>query len=344
VSIKFVCSCGKHLKARDEMAERLSVCPRCGSLVGIPPRKPRHPEAALPPAVQPSRTLGIGGAAVEPAAPSRDSRITRLLSLRRDRRPNRAGRHLEEHWYECLLYPLRAWPLCLAMAIIITPISAGITLLLPSLIAEPPDDPWTLGAVRLSGAMLLLLIVGLPGDFLNHVLMRSCNGEVELMHAWGNPLFSVMLSGMKWVTCFLAGPVIFAAAAVAYWLDCGDVGVLDWLILGELGIVAIAYQIFALLALTDRGRLRDLNPLAVADLAHRLGWRSLVGVLVAAALLLMHVFLFAEGIGALRSEPAMGWTLLAVGWISGMFCGTFLCRLFGIWCYRSRKPAAAPMA
>src|SRR6516225_10035363 len=36
MAIKFFCKCGKKLKARDEMAGRRSMCPRCGSPVGIP--------------------------------------------------------------------------------------------------------------------------------------------------------------------------------------------------------------------------------------------------------------------------------------------------------------------
>ena len=42
MSIKFVCSCGKHLRARDEMAERRSMCPRCGAPVGVPSLRPTH--------------------------------------------------------------------------------------------------------------------------------------------------------------------------------------------------------------------------------------------------------------------------------------------------------------
>lgn len=334
MSIKFVCSCGKRLKARDEMAQRLSVCPRCGSLVGIPTSKTQA--APLPTAVRlrdaPAQTA---------TAPPRDSRITRLLSLRRQRRPDRAGRHLEEHWYECLLYPLRAWPLCLALAVVMTPISAAVTLVLPTLLGEPPADPWTLAAVRVSSVVLALLILGLPGDFLNQVLTRAASGEVELLRGWGNPLLAAMLSGMKWLLCFLAGPVVFAGAAVAYWFDCGEPGLLDWLMIGELGIVAIAYQIFALLALTDRGRLRDLNPLAVADLIHRLGWRTLVAVLLAAALLLGDALLLGAGIGTLHVEPLEGWLMLAAAWFGGAFAGTFFFRLFGIRCYRSRKAGIA---
>src|SRR5262245_49323274 len=42
MTIKFICTCGKHLKARDEMAARRSACPRCGAPVGVPSLKPTH--------------------------------------------------------------------------------------------------------------------------------------------------------------------------------------------------------------------------------------------------------------------------------------------------------------
>jgi len=42
MSIKFVCSCGKRLRARDEMAARRSMCPRCGAPVGFPSLRPTH--------------------------------------------------------------------------------------------------------------------------------------------------------------------------------------------------------------------------------------------------------------------------------------------------------------
>src|SRR6516225_2788008 len=48
MTIKFICGCGKHLRARDEMAARRSVCPRCGSPVGIPSLEPNNPGAAGP--------------------------------------------------------------------------------------------------------------------------------------------------------------------------------------------------------------------------------------------------------------------------------------------------------
>jgi hypothetical protein len=335
LTIKFVCSCGKHLKARDEMASRRSVCPRCGSPVGIPALKAGPPAAAAP------RTMPRPDRAASAASPVVDTRVVRLLSGRGQHRPDRAGRHLEEHWYECLWYPLRAWHLCVGLAGVLTVLSAGVAFFLPRVLLDPPADPWSLAMLRLLWAMLLVLILGVPCSFLDLVLASAAGGETRYIRWSGDPLLTFLVSGLRWLACFLTGPVVFAAAAVLYWRDCGDPAVLDWLIITELAVVAIAYQAFVLLAVTDRGRLRDLNPLAVADLAHRLGWRAMAAVLVAACLALGHGLALAAGITGIHTAAATGWLILAAAWVSGVYWSTFFCRLLGVWCYRSRRAAQA---
>jgi hypothetical protein len=347
VSIKFVCSCGKHLKARDEMAERLSICPRCGSLVGIPARQPRYPEGAarLPPARRlhdkPDQRITIAPPTAPTATsppPPRNPYVVRLLSMRSAPRPDLSGRHLEEHWYECLLYPFRAWQLCVILAVLMTFVSAAVAALVPSLVAEQPPDRYTRIGVNVSGVVLLLLVVGLPSSFFDCVLSSAVLGEIYYIRWSGNALFTVLRVGIKWLTCFLTGPVLFAGAAVAYWFECGEAGVIDWMIMIELGIVAIGYHLLVLLSLTDRGRLRDLNPLAVADLAQRLGRDALIVIGGGAALLLGHAVLLVTGVATMHTTPPLGWSLLAGGWLSAVFCSTFFCRLFGIWCHHSRRP------
>src|SRR5439155_18097090 len=157
-------------------------------------------------------------------------------------------------------------------------------------------------------------------SLLDCVIASAAAGEVYYIVWSGNPLVTVALSGMRWLACFFAGPVLFAGTAVWYWLECGDPGILDWLILGELGIVAVAYHLFALLALTERGRVRDLNPLAVADLAHRLGWRTLAVTILAGVLLLVHGWALHAGIQEVDRSHGSGLLILAAVWLSGMYC------------------------
>src|SRR5262249_19218949 len=149
----------------------------------------------------------------------------------------------------------------------------------------------------------------------------------------GKAVQGALASGLRWLACLLAGPVVFAAVGWVYWFSCGDPGWLDWLILAEVGLVGAAYWIYALLALADRGRLRDLNPVAVADLAYRLGWRGFVAVLLGAALLLAHGWAVLVGLAEAQAASPAGWLLLAGAWASGVFWGTFFCRLLGVHCH-----------
>jgi hypothetical protein len=350
MTIKFVCTCGKHLKARDEMAARRSVCPRCGSPVGIPSLKPTHAGTMAPPLTPPERMrlarqrAPMASPATAPAAdsppktPARrlDSRLVHLLSTRTVRRPDLTGRHLEKHWYQCLAYPLRAWRLCTGLTLFLTVLSAGIALVLPHLLAEPQSDSLMPTLVRLCCLPLLVLIFGVPCSFFDCVLASAVAGEVYYILWSGSPVLAVLRSGVKWLTCLLAGPIVFAAAGVLYWLRCGDPVLLDWLILIELGMVGITYWFFTVLSLTDGGRLRDLNPLAVADMAHRPGWRALAVTLGGALVLLLHGWLILSAVAEVHTAPAPGLLLLTGAWLSGIYWSTFFCRLLGVWCHRSR--------
>jgi hypothetical protein len=335
------------------MAARRSVCPRCGSPVGIPSLKPTHAGTVAAPLSpderrrwakerQPLPTPAAQAEKLAPRPPRAAPRLVHLLSTRKQR-PDLKGRHLERHWYECLLYPLRACHLCFGLAAWMTIITAVGTMAGPRVLEQEASlsggVTWVLVVFRLTCMLLLVFVVGLPCSFLDCVLSSATAGEVYYIRWSGDPVSMVLLSGGKWLACFLAGPVVLAGTAWVYWLRCGDPGPVDWLILAELGVVAVAYWLFALLAVTDRGRLRDVNPLAVADVAHRLGWRGLAVVLPAAVLLLAHGAVLLAGIATLHTAPAGGCLLLAGGWVSGLFWSTFFCRLLGVWCYRSRKVA-----
>jgi hypothetical protein len=351
LTIKFICTCGKHLRARDEMAMRRSACPKCGAPVGIPPLTPLGPGLAAPMTPDERRKLAYerrtrAAPVAAPAAPSAppapaashpiDIRIVRLLSSKGQRRPELQGRHLESRWSEFLLYPLRAWHLCLELAVLLTVLSAGTAIFLPRLLADPlGHSGWTVFHL----SWVLLLLFGVPCSFLDCVLASAVAGEVYYIRWSGNPVLTVAISVLRWSACFVAGPCAFAVLAWRYWLACGDPSVIDWIILAELGVVALVWWFFALLSVTDRGRIWALQPVAVIDLAHRLGWRALLLAAGAALLLLGHGLVLVAGV-ALVHTSLWGVLVLAAGWMSGVFWGTFFCRCLGVCCHRKRVAAA----
>src|SRR5205823_2563976 len=125
-------------------------------------------------------------------------------------------------------------------------LSACVALVLPRLLAEQLGDGMSATLFRLTCALAVVLLAAPPCSFLDCVLTSAVKGEVYYILWSGNPLLTVLVGGGRWLVCFLAGPVVFAATGYLYWLNCGDPAPIDWLILVELGVMALAYWLFAL--------------------------------------------------------------------------------------------------
>ncbi len=345
MTIKFVCGCGKHLRARDDMARMRVRCPGCAAFVGVPSLEPAVAggQRAMTPQerVRHARDNPPSPEAVAAetllhemlAGPKPAGRRVRLHSAKSPR--PRATRRLEQHWYEFLSYPLSAWRLCLALAIGLTILSAGLLVWLPTrLNATEPADDWGARAFYLNILVITLLLAGLPCTFLERVLASATQGEVDCIVWSGNVFTTFATAGARWLTSFLAGPAILAAVGWLYWQRCGE-SFWDKLVLIEISVVAVAYFILALAAVVDRGRWRDLSPTAVADLAHRLGWRALAVVAAALGVLALGRFMLAAVVEVHRGE-FRGWLMLTGGWFIGVFAGTFFARLLGVWCCVTR--------
>jgi hypothetical protein len=361
MTIKFVCSCGKRLRAREEMARRRTVCPRCGQPVGIPSLEPTHPGTAAGPLTPQERRRLAGqheeatsgttvtvpplpSRAESPAAPlpGRDRLGALMVGLLTGRgHPSASSgkrrlRALELHWYQCLVYPLHDWHLWIGPAFLLTLLSGAGLLFLPLVLAAPPPDSVVRWVARLSCLLGVLFVLGFPCNFLGCVLASAASGDSGTLRWTGHTVDAALKSGVTWLACFLAGPVVFVAAAFHHWKQCGDPALVDWLILAELGLVAVGYGLLVLAAVSERGRLRDANPVHVIDLAHRLGYRTAVAALAGSALALAHGLLAVFAAQQLHRNPAVGWLLLAVCWLSGMYWATFLFRLLGVWCHHTR--------
>jgi hypothetical protein len=336
MTIKFACSCGKRLRARDEMARRRTVCPRCGQPVGVPSGDPTGADAAhLTPAEQQRRNARRADAS-DPAAP-RDpvgSMMLALLTGRRSsgrRRPAPSG----EHWYDYLLSPFRDWRLWSGSAALLTVLSVGSLLLGPVIFGRRADGatarwvPWLI-------VPLALWVVGYPCNFLRHVLRAAASGDGVEVRWPGAAVGPALAGSLIWLGCFLAGPVVFAGLAADYWVECGEPRLVDWLILAELTFLAVGYYLLVLAAVSESGRLRDANPLHVIDLAHRLGWRAGAAALAGFVLVVGHGLLGVIAAEQLHQITALGVLLLVGGWLSGLFWATWLFRLLGVWCHRSR--------
>jgi hypothetical protein len=166
------------------------------------------------------------------------------------------------------------------------------------------------------------------------VLTAAIAGESRHVSWPGRDLLLITRSFIAWVLAAASAPAPLAVIGFYYWLYCGDLQLVDWIILIELGVVGAGYWLLAVLAVSLGERLRDLNPWRVADLAERLGWRALAAAMIAGLLFLSHGLMAIWTTGRLHDDLLAG--LLAAGlcWISWMYWATFVFRVLGVWCYQ----------
>jgi hypothetical protein len=377
MSIKFICSCGKHLRARDEMAARRSVCPQCGAPVGIPSRQATHRGAAAGPLspleklthrrVVPSLQAppdnptpagattdsGAGPPLPQPDDEPRvdgerharwrlDAALVRLVFSRKQRSWRRQ-RPLETHWHECFLYPLQGLPIVVGQAVGLAALTVGIVFLTPEIMEIQAEGAWLL-LLCWPYLLIPLALFGYASSWLDCALISAATGGARQPRWPVRHIGLALKSSLIWLFCFLAGPIIPASVGVLYWIDCGEPALVDWLILAELGILTAGHWLFALLAVCLRERLRDASPARVIELIHRMGYRAAIVILVAAAVVLTHGLLALFAIMELHRTFPLGCVLLVGCWASGLFVGTFLFRLLGVWCYRSGSFQAEPQS
>ncbi len=332
------------------MAARRSMCPRCGKPVGIPSMRPTHAGTAAAPmtpqerlrhrlddpfAHAPDTTFPTNSSTQIAAAPPPEPPAA--LTDRKLARRLRRIRHLEAHWYECVSYPFFSLRALLSLMWALTLLSAGIVLLIPELhrFAGMTPNEWLLYAPAL---LIPVVLISCACGSVECALTSALAGQGRGAYYSIRQLGLILRSGFRWLFCFLAGPVVLIVLAFYYWLNAGDFASLDWLILGELGILAFGYWLLAVVAITESNRFRDANPLAVLRLVDRLGYRAAVPVLVAPVVLMAHLYVGFWALIQLHHHALTGLLVLACCWGSILFLGTFLFRLLGIWCYRTPAP------
>jgi hypothetical protein len=272
----------------------------------------------------------------------REARIMDLLVLpagHQRRLVRRPTLRRETHWYQCLQFPLRAFPRILGLA-------AALGTATPWLLALFLHRE-ELGLVGLLlspiGLVIPLTVLVYACGFLDGVLKGALAGDVPNV-VWRWQILAALRSTGRWLFCFLAGPAVLAGIALDYWIHCGEMDLLDQLILAELFVAAVGYGLFALLAVTRTDRLRDANPWRIADLARCLGYRSVLAVVLASGLAWLDGWLLLEATATLHLEAFGGWLLLIIVWMWVLASTTFMFRMVGLWCFRALLPIVFPVA
>ncbi|HLJ95057.1 MAG TPA: hypothetical protein VKU02_17915 [Gemmataceae bacterium] len=255
--------------------------------------------------------------------------------VRQVKRPGWRLRELETHWYQCLGYPIAAWPLLCVLSIVLTAVSGGIALALPRLLSEGRAEGTGLLWISLF-CLPLLVVLGYVLGILDGAFTSALSGEIRGIRWPGRDISAALRSGAKWLICFLAGPLVPAGASLLFWLHGGDLLVLDWIILAETILLALTGWLLLVWAVNEQDRRRDLHPLRILAFLLRLDRRVVALAVAMSAVGMAHAGLASLALEKLHSETAVGWSLLLLCWVSGMVSATFVFRWVGVRLYWER--------
>jgi hypothetical protein len=131
------------------------------------------------------------------------------------------------------------------------------------------------------------------------------------------------------ICTLLGGPAILAGVGIWFWLHSGKLTPVDWFILGELGLVTAGYWVLALTEACSSRWPRPANPLQVAEMAHQLGWRTLVLSGLAWIQLAIFVVFLNRAVRPI-DHVADALPVFATGVLMMMF-GSVVLRITGMW-------------
>jgi hypothetical protein len=292
----------------------------------------------------PAPTAGVPGplsaAGAGMVTPGRRSRIPVDVTLVRQvlgqrRRvvqpPVRPPGTFESRWYHSFACPLRLWWLVLVLAASLTVLSGGAVLWL-SVADDGTESARTLHEViGTAGGIAALIVFVFAASLFDGVLTSAVSGGLESVHWPARNVPRMFWCATRWLVGLLAGPGVIAFGGFYYWLHAGELDVIDRVILGEIVLVAVGYWMFAQLAISRKKRLRDVQPLRVAEVVDGLGYHAWALAAGAWLLVLGHGSLLLAAAGQLRESPGSAWTLMAITWVSGLSSGLFVFRLLGVW-------------
>lgn len=368
--IRFACQCGKRLTAPKSMRGRQTQCPACFSLVDIPGRRSffstgarklkafRANAAPVPDKQPPTETFSefvsqlpgyVGPSTFIPARSVSDGELNDIRLRRVPRWTRLLSKRVEPRWYHSLTYPLANVPVFLRLSVLLSLLTTIAVYTWVSIDVEIPQS-WS---TRVLAASLLLLfyVLGCTFNYFNAVLSLAAQGKTKLEPGMnGNPLVALQSCGV-WLACFLSGPILVFGGAYLYWLNCGDLSIVDWTILVELGCAGIGWWLFALLVTNtdETTRLPFPLPQKVLRTALRMRGKAIEIVLLATAIFAGHLALAIYGLAHLHEEPFLSVVRLCIFWCSGLYLTAFTFRRLGLAYYRlgrerPRTTSSTPVA
>jgi len=204
---------------------------------------------------------------------------------------------------------------------------------------------WTNGLfLALAWGAAMAFVIGYGCAFLDSVTAYAITGgkiSIEVPDLDPRP---ALTSISRWGLCFATGPAFLVYFAFRHWLYCGDVEVIDALILVELTMPAIGYWMIAMLVLAGRPDLSCVSPAQVFKAICRLGLRGLLAIVAATILAFAHLCVAAGAVMLLHRSWLASLAILWFCWFSAWQCSTYALWTMGSWNDRSRVSRRASNA
>jgi hypothetical protein len=242
----------------------------------------------------------------------------------------------EQHWFHSLTFPLVKLPVFFRLGLLEAVLTTAALIFWLSMERDNPlREQLVLFLVACLGGVFFVL--GHTFHYFNAILEMACHGQTSHEPDIGCTSLGALVSCGHWLSCFLAGPALFFAAAFGYWLYCGDLTVVDWSILVELSFAGTGWWLIALLLTNLDDTVRVASPIQVVRTAFTMPWECAGLTVLAAAVFLGHFFAAAYAIGQLHVAPLTAFPLLWICWSSGFYLTAFTFRRLGLTYYRAQK-------
>jgi hypothetical protein len=373
--IRFTCRCGKALKAPARLAGKGSRCPACAVDVIVPERPSNPPVvfASLPDDSVPTDSVSTHHQSSPVNCEDRGARLndTAMISTSAtlvevefpadDANTYQLCEQPPTAWVPTVLpeavpgyvppapfqrNPVEAWcdPLVgvkflfylSGLLALMTSMGVG---LVPHVLHE--GFAWTSGLfLALVWGAAMAFVIGYGCAFLDAVTAYAIYGGKTTIEVPDLDPRPAVTSVARWALCFAAGPALLVYFAFRHWLYCGDVKVIDALILVELTMPAIGYFMIAMLVLANRPDLSHVTPWQVLKAIRRLGLRALLAIAAATVIGFVHLCVGAGAIMLVHRSWLGGLVILWFCWFSAWQCSTYALWTLGSWYHRRRTTSA----
>lgn len=163
-------------------------------------------------------------------------------------------------------------------------------------------------------------------SLLSQILAHSAKGVVDEINR--DPWVALKHIG-RWIVIAICGPAILLGGAAWFWVNCGEVTTLDWVVLVELIIAAFAYFLVGGTTSLAMGRLRGALPGSVLGTIAAMPMTVLLSTLLFLAGGCSAAWLIKSAAEGIHAELDAGYFLVALAFIIMGFVGLGLARWLG---------------